>query len=308
VKQTSRNVLLGLTTLAGLIGLAALLMLFGELDAIFKPRYVLTIRTGHAAGLRSGSAIELNGVPIGVVDQVLPAADPAFPVRIIAHIDAAARIPTDAVPYATASLLGGSAALQLEGFPPEVSGPGSYLPTDGTASLSSRIGIRLIEQIRSEFASNFSPIVELARNLNELVRAPPPGDPEAARASLRTTVAGLNEAVASLETTLERFRQTLDGADGTLREWKDLAGAVRADAEEVTRELLPALEGLSALLEETRQLASTAAHGQGTVAQLLNNPDLYRSVVDALRSLDRVLNELTLLVDELRREGIQVNL
>lgn len=308
MKPSTRNVLIGSTTLAALVGLAALLMLFGELDSLLKPRYALTIHTDHAAGLRSGSGIELNGVPIGAVESVLPGRDAEYPVLIVALIDTEARIPAGAVPYATASLLGGAATLQLEGLPPPGEAPGAFLPADGTARLSHRIGIRLIEQIRAEFGANFGPFLELARNVNELLRPPEAGDPEAARANLRTAVANANALLEETRESVIRLRSTLERVDASAGEFQSLAASLRDDAHRVTGELLPVLEGLSELVGETRQLANAAAHGQGTVAQLLNNPDLYQSLDDAMRSLDKLLEELTLLVEQLRREGIQVNL
>ena len=65
-----RNFLIGLVSLGAVIGLIAIMFLFGELDRFVVPRYVVTINTDHASGLRRGSSVEFNGVPIGVIDDV----------------------------------------------------------------------------------------------------------------------------------------------------------------------------------------------------------------------------------------------
>ncbi|MHC4415306.1 MAG: MlaD family protein [Planctomycetota bacterium] len=285
MREPARDFLLGLTTLAAAIGLSTLLMLFGELDRLIKPRYALTINTDNAAGLRAGSAIELNGVPIGVVNRIVTRPDPQFPVQVVALIGVEERIPSDVVPYATSSLLGGSATLQLEAALPEVGAPAAFLATDGSARIDARIGSRLVEQIRTELDNYIAPLVELAGNLNALLRAPEAGDPEEARWNLRTAVENLNAALEQLA---------------------GLGAALESRAGEVTTALLPVLDELAARLEELRSLTLLATEGEGTVAQLLNNPDLYESLTEAARQLDRALLQFELLAEQLKTEGFRL--
>ncbi len=304
-----RNFLLGLTTLIALGGLVTLLMLFGELDRLVKPRYHLTIRTADAVGLRSGSSIELNGVPVGLVGHVITTNDPDYPVEIVAMLDTNVRIPAAVVPYATASLLGGAATLQLEGLPPVVDRPSAYLPTDGSAVIAARIGSRLIEQVRNEFAANFGSVVELADNLNDLLRPVVDGDdPEAARESIRTVVRNINDWLETFRTTLEDFQARLAQAESGLDAFESLARSLQTDSHRVAGELLPVLAELETTLQRTSDLAHLATNGEGTVGQLLNNPDLYRSLSDTLKTLDQVLVELKLVLEKTRREGVKVNL
>ena len=112
--EGGRNFIVGLTSIVSLVGLGVLLMSFGELDRIFNPRYVVTINTHHAAGLRKGSGIELNGVPIGVIDEIGTQHDSPYTVKVTALVNTSERIPVDVKPFADSSLLGGSATLVLE--------------------------------------------------------------------------------------------------------------------------------------------------------------------------------------------------
>ncbi len=79
MKEGVRNFVVGLTTIGSLVGLAVLLLLFGELDSLIRPRYALTINTNHAVGLRPGSSVELNGVPVGVVDSIRVRVETPYP-------------------------------------------------------------------------------------------------------------------------------------------------------------------------------------------------------------------------------------
>ncbi len=133
--DSGRNFIVGLTAIVSLVGLVLLLMLFGELDRVFNPRYVVTINTNHAAGLRKGSGIELNGVPIGVIDQIGTQRDSRYTVEVIALVKTSERIPINARPFADSSLLGGSATLVLEAPHALDNRDLLYLPTDGSAQI-----------------------------------------------------------------------------------------------------------------------------------------------------------------------------
>jgi phospholipid/cholesterol/gamma-HCH transport system substrate-binding protein len=327
VTQTTRNFLLGLTSIGGLVALATLLMLFGELEAVMKPRYVLTIDCTNAVGLRGGSTIELNGVPIGSVDRVDAIQQPRYPVRIQALIDRHVGIPDDVELYATSSLLGGSATLQLEA-PTSPGGP--VLARDGSAHLADEIRSRLIAQLTSELDARMGPVVEamkefelLARNLNELVEPPDPSRPADAR-NIRTAVETLNEVLEDVQEALAMAQSWLgddnlrtdareavhnagvliDQATVTLDEFTKLAGRLDADAETVVERLVQVSDEMATTLEEVRGLARKASSGEGTVGQLLNNPDLYESLDDAADRMERTLRDLQLLLDKIKDDGI----
>ncbi|MHC4980021.1 MAG: MlaD family protein [Planctomycetota bacterium] len=326
--QTTRNFLLGLTSIGGLVALAALLMLFGELEVVLRPRYLLTIDCTNAVGLRAGSTIEFNGVPIGQVDRITAIQHTQYPVRILAMIDHEVGIPEDAELYATSSLLGGSATLQLEATP-EPHGP--ILPRDGSARLADEIRSRLIAQLTSELDARMGPVVEamkefelLARNLNELVE-PSDSDDAADTRNIRTAVEKLNEVLEDVHEALAMAKSWLgdenlrtdareaihnagvliDQATATLDEFTKLAGRLDADAETVIERLIQVADEMATTLQEVRGLAQKASSGDGTVGLLLNNPDLYESLDDAADRMERTLRDIQLLLDKIRGDGLR---
>jgi phospholipid/cholesterol/gamma-HCH transport system substrate-binding protein len=302
VTPFARNFLLGLTSILALVALAVLLMLFGELETVLRPPYALTVDCTNAVGLRAGSTIELNGVPVGQVDRVVAIQHPEYPVRILALIDREVRIPSDVGLYAASSLLGGSATLQLEA-PVGPGGPG--LPTDGSAYLADEIRSRLIAQLTAELDARMGPVVEamkefelLARNINELVEPPGPDDPADAR-NIRTAVATLN-------VVLEDMHNALVEAAVTIDEFTKLAGRINTDADTVVHRLIEVFGEMTATLQEVRGLAHKASSGEGTVAQLLNNPDLYESLDDAADRMERTLRDVQLLLEKIKGDGLRV--
>ncbi|MHC4786661.1 MAG: MlaD family protein [Planctomycetota bacterium] len=327
--QVTRNFLLGLTSIVALVALAALLMLFGELETVLRPRYALTIDCTNAVGLRAGSTIELNGVPIGQVDQVATIQHPQYPVRLLSLIDRHVRIPEGVGLYATSSLLGGSATLQLEA-PPGPAGPG--LPTDGSAHLADEIRSRLIAQLTSELDARMGPVVEamkefelLARNLNELVEEPGP-DGAGDNRNIRTAVATLNEVLEDVHEALGMAKGWLgdeqlqadaragvhnagiliDQATATIDEFTKLASRINTDADTVVHRLIEVSDEMTATLQEVRTLARKASAGEGTVGQLLNNPDLYKSLDDAADRMERTLRDVQLLLEKIKGDGLRV--
>ena len=323
---TGKHVLLGLTSLVAVIGAAVLLMLFGELDSIVGGHYAVTLDCPNAAGLRSGSGIELNGVPVGQVTEVVNTNDPEYPVRIVGTIHDDVLIPDNAVPVSMASLLGGSSTLMFDA----PGGSDSMLPTDGRANIRGPIQSGLMREFSGAFDSRMQPLVEgledfreLARNLNDLVKPIEPGQ-QGDIHNIRTAVETLNkvlddvaEAMVMANTWLgddqlhgdariavHNASVLFDQATETMVQFADLASRIQMDSESVSRHLAPVLDELALTLEEVHGLVGRAAQGQGTIAQLLNNPDLYVALNDAAVRLERTLREVQLLVEKVRGDGL----
>ena len=77
MNPTGRNFVLGLASLVAVGGLG-LLLLFGELDTLVRGQYEVRLDCPNAVGLRSGSNIELNGVPVGHIGEVSNTRDREF--------------------------------------------------------------------------------------------------------------------------------------------------------------------------------------------------------------------------------------
>ncbi len=323
---TGKNVILGLTSLVAVIGATVLLMLFGELDSIVGRHYTVTLDCPNAAGLRSGSGIELNGVPVGQVKEVVNTDDPEYPVRIVGNIDDDVLIPLNAVPVSMASLLGGSSTLMFDA----PGGSDSMLPTDGRENMRGPIQSSLLRDFSGAVDRRMQPLVEgledfreLARNLNDLIKPIEPGQ-TGDTLNIRTAVITLNEVLDDVAEALvmakawlgdEQLRgdarvavhnanDLIEQATETMVQFADLAGRIQTDSESVSRHLAPVLDELASTLEEVHGLIGRATAGRGTIAQLLNNPDLYVSLNDAAIRLERTLREVQLLVEKVSADGL----
>ena len=332
MRERVRNVLVGVCTIGGLAGAGLLLFLFGEIKPFASPRWKIMVAMNEAGGLRKGSLVTVNGVPVGAIDSVELWGDPSHPVLVTAVIEENVRIPDPSVPSVQSSLLGSGAKLEFKAQLPLAEPPRHY-PIDANVPLRGRvmsIEDRLVEQLDSRvqpIVESFEEVGVLARNINELVAPPKPGEepnPEGLRAALRKlndTLASADRAMASAQSWLDDeqlrtdIRDTAHGASELMRDATmtanrigALADSLAADADELKAGALPVLSRAEAALDQLNQLLIAARTGDGTVGKLVKDPALYDGLADAAKRLDEALAKVNLLLDKIREEGIDVDL
>lgn len=332
MRERVRNIMVGVCTIGALGAGGALLFLFGEIEPLFAQRWELKVAFNEAGGLRKGSLVTLNGVPVGAIERVEFWADPTQPVLVVASIEEKVRIPEPSAPSIQSSLLGSGARLELTAALPLADPPRTY-PRDKETILRGRvqsIESRLAEQLDERFAplvESFGELSKLARNLNSLVEPTADGatpNPE----SLRTAMRRLNDTLASADAALkgaqtwlndEQLRTDIrDAAHGASELMRDatltanrigaLADSLASDAAALRAGAIPVLDRASGALQELEQLVTAARSGKGTVGRLVQDPALYEGLADAAKRLDEALAKINLLVDKIRAEGLGVQL
>jgi len=332
LREQVRNIMVGLCTIGALGSGAALLFLFGEIEPFLKQRWAIKVAMNEAGGLRKGSLVTVNGVPVGAIDSISLWGDRDNPVLVTAMIDDSVRIPEPSLPSVQASLLGSGARLEFTAQLPLADPPRNYA-RDAKEPLRGRVQSienKLIEQIDTRIkpiVSAFEDVSVLARNINELVAAPKPGEqpnPESLRAALRKlndTLASADRAMSSAQSWLDDeqlrtdIRDTAHGASELMRDAAvtanrvtALADSLAADANELKANALPVLSRAERALDELNQLLVAARTGNGTVGKLVKDPALYDGLADAAKRLDEALAKLNLLIEKVRAEGISVEL
>lgn len=335
-----RDIVTGIVSLLALLGFAALLMMFGEFQIFQGDRYTLTVALNDAGGLRAGSTVTLNGVPIGRLESIsLSGDDAAHPVIAVASIDNEYPVPRPAHPTVLASLLGGSAILQFQVDPSAFASGDVYPPNDPTpirgeyqtivGQLVTQLDERMsgvldgLESFRA-FADTYT---EVGRNLNELLQPQTEADIAAgAQPNLRVAVARFNDALDDTREALrlaqqwlgdqqlrqdvveavQNARTLITSATKTMERYTRLADSIEEDTALLVDRIAPVADELSDTLQSIRRLTALASSGRGTVAQLLNNPDLYDALTDASRQLDDALKQVNLLLEKIRQEGLKV--
>src|SRR5690348_16957724 len=114
MSERKRNIIVGLTAIAGLVALGWLIVIFGEVPLWLTPTYPIDIHFADASGVSEGTRVKLNGIDIGFVKSV-EMEEPSYK-GVILHcrINQGRLIPVNSLPLASAGLLGGAAQLNLK--------------------------------------------------------------------------------------------------------------------------------------------------------------------------------------------------
>ena len=238
----------------------------------------------------------------------------------------------NAIPYSQTSIFGGSAILELEHTGSGLQDDTAFFPkADGSNDIYSPIRFRLIEQITAELDERMRPIVSsleafqklsetytaFGENLNKILSTSEDGE----------TIRNLNNVLTQISEALQLakkwlgddqllndFRRSVENANlliekatSTLDRYTRLADELEEDADTIVKGLLPISDQIASTLEHVRNGTRLAIEGDGTVSQLLNNPDLYRSLDDAAVRLERTLVEIQLYIEKIKTEGLDID-
>jgi len=339
VKPAVRDFAIGATALVGLVGLAIILMLFGELDMFTRKAYTVEYRLNTAAGLVRGSSVTLNGVPVGQIVDMVPITHPDPGVEVRLSIDDGVRIPRNARVAIAVGLLG-DGSLALTSPAPDANGaePDYLSPGDSVQAKASTIFDEfstLMDTRLEELNNAATSIQELSRTyaavgqrVGEMLapRAPGDVDGEGEEPNIASIIARLDRALAETNKwvgdegmrndtreLIARTRTLLDETGEAMAAFRSASETIETQAEvlgsrvdDVAADVLIATESLSAALEDVRIITSRLVEGEGAAGQFLVNPDLYRSLNDVAVRLEKVMTEGQLLIQKWKAEGLPV--
>ncbi|MBL0926310.1 MAG: MCE family protein [Phycisphaerales bacterium] len=337
-----RDFLVGGTAIIGLLGLAGMLMAFGELRFRAPQQYQVFLNLPDAGGLNPAGKVFLNGVRVGTIASTRNQADPRDGVVVTLDIQKGVNIPADVQVIVNRDFVGNT-SLSLATRPgvPGSAAAALLRPGDsfsGTASgLLDQIGGMLDSRLSqfNEAAKSIQRLgdtyVELGQQLKGYVEPRALADVEAGRATpnVASTIERLDRAIRNAEAWLgdEQIRRDVKNAvaraggeggvleqlNGAVGSWTKAADSLSRNADRVgdnldttVKEFAQATRTLNNTLQETQKAIAQMNAGQGTLGLLLTNPDLYRSLTDASRRLEKALAEAQLLLEKYRKEGIPI--
>ena len=344
MRDSTRNLLVGVTTILGLGSLGGLLLMFGEFTDVLTARVPVEMHFNAAGGVREGSLVTLHGVPVGIVEKVrVESGDPDRPVLIGTQLDRGISIPDPCRPGVEASLLGSGARIELAPAggergaakpldpksPPLLKGDAFTLEERLMNALDARLGDLKgqFETVSTDLHDLSVTYTELGRNLNDLVKPVDAGSP-AAEGNLRLTVERLNRMLAGadeafrlaqgwlgddamkgdVKTAVANAKDLIAAASAAVERYGQFAERLDADRGELMTRLNPTLDEARATLGELRTAISLAHSGEGTVARLLRDGGLYQSLDDSAKRLSATLKQIEAVAERLKAEGIVIEL
>ena len=295
MKETSRNLLVGLTVLVGLVLLAALVITFRELPGFMQVGYGVRILFDDSAGLQPGADVICAGQRIGHVTAVdFIDADPRKGIVVDAVIDRGVKVPGDVNAYIRARGLAGGAMIELrsDGRSPGADRKIAWIPTDRVLTLekapalpaSGLIPAELTADIREAMGS----MKTLADRLNGFL-APPtatasaPASGPARRANFHRTLARLDDALghvnevfgdptnqANFKAGLNNFKTAADAAAQAMEQIKTLVAAAKKTLADVS---VVAKTGSKTFADVSTAAKGSAKRFDELAAKLIVNAD-----------------------------------
>lgn len=338
MKRTMRDFIIGLTAILGLAGLIAMLMLVGELSFGKPPHYSVTLQLNTAGGVRKASPVTMNGVRIGQVSRLAPADDPRMGAIVELAIREGVRIPASIAVKLERGLVGDTSVELTPGVggedeAMEFVAPGSTIRAHAQGmldELTNLLGGRLdkVELAVDSFNELSRTYTEIGDRVKVMLedRDVSEVDTGSKPANLTTAVRRLDAALAQANAWLDddamredvrtfarKGSEAAEGLAGAVDAWKEAAGTLQTQAGSIGEDLgdlslkvEKTAEQMGSVLTEMQFLLMQVNNGQGTMGQLVQNPDLFNSLNDAARRLEKVLLEAQLLIEKYRKEGIPI--
>jgi phospholipid/cholesterol/gamma-HCH transport system substrate-binding protein len=325
------NFAVGLTALVGLVGLLGLLLLFGHIPAWMEGGYQVKILLSNASGLTESSRVRLSGIDVGRVTQVRLQEPSHRGVEVIALLRRNVRIPAGVEVKAQNPLLGGNPTLAFEIDHLEEHQMKELLPADGSAEVQGH-ALTLVSQFTgeleaaiaepthkfNEMARQFGEVTQewtrVGENLNRIIesRSVEQVDAGEAPGNLTTVVARVDQRLAEMRHVIEGLDrwvnnpQLFEDVVATVADTRRVVGRIDQGVGAMQKRYLAVADDLSGVLQSLRVTADQAKDGKGTIGKLFHNPALYDNLNDAAQRLERTLDEVRLMVEKWKAEGMPV--
>lgn len=336
-----RDFLVGLTAIVGVTGLIVMLILFGEFRKRFEPVYEIKLSMPSTAGVGGTSPVLFNGVRIGQITSLAVADPPTQGIVATMNIKKGVKVPRDLSVYVEKGFVG-DASLALSYAPG--ADPTAFISETAYAGDSQTPPIRVeprslfgdlqkpLERLSStaekfeKFADTYTKVGESLQSLLE------PRSPAQVQAGQPPTIASVISRADTLLSSLDKWvsddtllknlkessskiNQLFSDAQAAAKSIDAAAQGIDAKGERaiaavesLARDAKSTLSRLDGALADIGAVAGKINRGDGTAGQLVNNPDLYRSLNSAADRLDKALTDLQLLLQKFKAEGIKVGL
>lgn len=335
-----QNFLVGLMGIGGIICLCVILLLFGYIPPWFEGGYDIHIELNQSGGLTEDSRVRLSGVDIGRVQSVTLQAPPKRGVIILTRIRSDVQIPINAHVTVVAHILGGSPALEFDLDQLEENEMMAMLPTDGNARVKGRVpnlASRVSAEMQAVLDGPFEQFTHLSRawtrlgeNFNKLVEPRSTDEVTAGRfpanlstilergdgriTELKSVLAGLNalfndpkltadirNAAASASTMTKKVTIAAD-------RFSSLATETGQNIDQLADSYVTLADNLSTALTTMHRIVEKINKGEGTASKLLNDPAVFNNLNDALERINLAVDDLRLLLEKWKQEGVPIRL
>jgi phospholipid/cholesterol/gamma-HCH transport system substrate-binding protein len=319
----------GVMVLATFIIAGILVVLFGSLPNFTTPRNTVYITFRQALGVSRDTPVRKSGILIGRVTDV-ELEDSG--VLITAEINSHVKLYTNEICQVGSSLLGGDAVIQFVGF-------NDKLPREPIENGSRIVGISTVDPAQaisnlegtlatavSSVSTTSDEIGKLAHRVSDLLEN---NDEQIARVVSKAELAldqirliadntnsvigdkntqdklkqALNDLPDVLRDTREAvtgFKVTLQAADRNLQNMEGLTRPLGQRGPELVDTIDRTMNKLDRVMTELEQFSTSINDPNGSLGQLINNPELYQRVSSSVQNIENLTRQLQPVVRDAR--------
>lgn len=275
-----RHVIVGLTAIFGIVGLAGLLMLFGYVPDWLEGGYVVKVQMPDASGLTPGSRLKLNGLDVGRVVTIQLRQPISKGVVITTKIKEEFSLPKEVKASVSPTFLGGSPALDFDVSHLVTKEELEMLPRDGSAVIDGQTA-SLTGQLATQLKSALDrPMAEMTRlvdsietlttewsavgkNLKAITDPVTPGDVDASNGQ---KVGNVTTLIARADQRLAEMKEVLEGINSLVND-----PATRADIKASIANIKDASGNIKEVSADTKALIAKANDSVGKVDTLMDS-------------------------------------
>lgn len=320
----------GVMVVAVIIITVILVLLFGELPTLLQGSYTVYVHFPEVRGVSNDTAVRMHGILIGRVSDVRFA--PEGGVMVTARIQKTVLLQENDICRSTGSLLGASdlefVRVTDKGLPTTPVKEGQLMygvatpdPFKVLGNMQGEFGVligsvgntsdqigELASRVNDLLEGNdeqFSRIIDKAEstleglqvavtNVNQII-----GD-EKLKADLKQSVAELPVLLQDARTTLNGLQQTFQTVDDNLVNLKGLTEPLGRQGPEIVGNIERSTKKLSTVLDEMGQFTGALNNSQGSLGQLLNDPELYNKLAATIDNVEQLTRRLRPILDDAR--------
>jgi hypothetical protein len=196
---------------------------------------------------------------------------------------------------------------------------------DGTAKLPGPVRNMMLTRINEALDERLEPVLGSMQDLSEtyttlgigLIAMVGNENEDSDEPTVRSTLSRINGALTLVELWLDNdeARQSMHEMMGTsiifvnkgidlVQELTELTRNVDVRSAELLDELVPVASELTKMFATSERLLEEIRTGEGTLGQLVQNPDVYNSLEASMMQLEEAIISFRLLMDQIREEGV----
>ena len=327
----------GIVSLAAILLTVSLVLLIGDFPKLFTKRKTYYIEVLQAPGVSEGTPVRMSGIHVGRVTNI-EFVQPVG-VRVTLEVDDRVKIFPGDTCRVSESLLGDAKLEFVRVRKPvadatplpsgeTVQGSVAASPLDSLAQMQGDIQQTLvsINQASESFTRAGDEVAGVAKQINELLDSDP-GNTDQLFGKLATAADNFNKAMiqvnkilgdeefkgdirvafeqlplmlAESRETIAKVQEMVERADQNLENLEGLTKPLGEKGPQIAATIVSGTERLDEVMDQLLIFTERLNDEEGSLSQLVGNPELYRNLNKAAQNIERLSTDLQPIVKDLR--------